>query len=98
MINLTSVLFDLHLSSTMAWHLSGFTIILFSWNHLLATLHQSDFNVCFKLSIVFAILLKLLSFAKLWTDAIKINNEKSSENRLNEVGPAIEPWGTPYIL
>ena len=71
MINLTLVLFDLRLSRNMAWNLSRFTIILFSWNHLMFTLH-SDFNVCFKLSIVFAILLKLLSYAKLWTDAIKI--------------------------
>ena len=71
MINLTSELFDLRLSSTMAWNLSGFTIILFLWNHWMATLH-SDSNVCFKLSIVFAILLKLVSSAKWWTDAIKI--------------------------
>ena len=77
-INLTSVLFDPHLSSTMAWNLSGFTIILFSWNHLMATLH-SDSNVCFKLSIAFAILLKLLTPAKLWTDAIKIKNKKPSK-------------------
>ena len=41
----------------------------------MATL-QSDSDVCFKLSIAFAILLKLLSCAKLWTDAIKINNKK----------------------
>ena len=37
----------------------------------MATLH-SDSTVCFKLSIVFAILPELLSSAKLWTDAIKI--------------------------
>ena len=77
-INLTSVLFDLRLSGTMDWNLSGFTIILFSWNHSMATLH-SDSNVCFKLSIAFAILLKLLTPAKLWTDAIKINNKKPSK-------------------
>ena len=93
MINLTSVLLDLHLSCTMAWNLSVFTKILFSWNHLMANLHY-DSNVCFELSTVFAILLKLLSYAKLWTDAIKINNNKSLKNRLNKVGPIVEPWGT----
>ena len=96
-INLTSVLFYLRLSSTMVLNLSGFTIILFSGNHLLATLH-SDYNVCFKLSIVFAILLKLLSSAMFWTDAVKISNRKSLKNRLNKVGPTIDPLGTPDII
>ena len=61
-----------------------------------AILH-SDSNVCFKLSIVFAILLKLLSSAKLWTDIIKINNKKLLKNRLNKVGPTVKPLGTPDI-
>ena len=60
----------------------------------MATLY-SDYNVCIKLSIVFAILLKLLSSANLSSDAIKIVKEK---NRLYSVGPTIEPLGTPNIL
>lgn len=43
MINLTSVLFNLCLVSTMAWNLPGFTIILCSGNHLMAT-SNSDSN------------------------------------------------------
>ena len=97
MRNLTSVLFYLRLSNTMVLNLSRFTVILFSWNHLMATLH-SDYNVYFKLSIVFAILLKLLSSAMFWTDAIKINNRKSLKNRLHKVCPTIELWGTPDII
>ena len=52
----------------------------------MATLY-SDYNVCIKLSIVFAILLKLLSSANLSSDAIKI----VKKNWLNSVGPTIEP-------
>ena len=59
----------------------------------MATLY-SDYNVCIKLSIVFAILLKLLSSANLSSDAIKI----VKKNWLNSVGPTIEPSETPNIL
>ena len=97
MINLTPVLIYLRLPSTMAWNVSEFTIKLFPWNYLMATL-RSYSNVYFKLSTVVAILLKLLSSVKLWTDAIKINNKKSLKNRLNKVDPTIEPLGTPDIV
>ena len=60
MINLTPVLIYLRLPSTMAWNVSEFTIKLFRWNYLMATL-RSYSNVYFKLSTVVAILLKLLS-------------------------------------
>ena len=61
----------------------------------MATLH-SDFNVYFKLSIAFAILLELLSSAKLWTDAVTTNNKKSLQNRLNKLGPTIEPLNSNW--
>lgn len=56
--NLTSELFDLHLSSIVALNLAGFKIILLKSNYLIAALH-SDSNVGFKLSTVGAMLLKL---------------------------------------
>ena len=42
----------------------------------MANLHFG-FNVYFKLSTFLAILLKILSFAKLRTDVIQVNNKKS---------------------
>ena len=61
----------------------------------MATLH-SDSNVYFKLSIAFAILPELLSSAKLWTDAVTANNKKSLQNRLNKLGPTIEPLNSNW--
>ena len=38
---------------------------------------------------------KPLSSAKLWADAIKIQKKKLLKNRLNNVGPNVDPCGTP---
>ena len=42
--------FDLLLSSTIDWNLSGFAFVLFSWNHLMATL-SSDSMGCYVLTL-----------------------------------------------
>ena len=49
----------------------------------MAALH-SDSYVGLMLSKTVALLLELLSSAKLWTDPIKINNKKSLKNKLNK--------------
>ena len=73
----------------MVCNLSGFTIILFSRNHFMATLH-SDYNFYFNPSAFVAICLN--------SDAIKINNKKLLKNKLNKVGPTLTLHLTLYFV
>ena len=77
---------DFYLSNRMAWYLSEFTNILFSINHSMATLH-SYCNSSIKSHRVVVKNLTLLSSAKLWDDAIKIQKKKPLNNKLNNACP-----------
>ena len=93
----TFLLLDLPLSRRITWNLSGFTIILLLWSQFIAVSHSDCKIVTSPLS-VFAKLHRVLSSAKLWTDAFGIKKKKSLKKILNKIGPKIEPWGTPDII
>ena len=40
----------------------------------------------------------VLSLAKLWSEALDTRKNKSFIDRLKNIGPNIEPWGTPDII
>ena len=69
------VLSDPRLSRRITWNLSGFTIILLLWSQLIAASH-SDSKIGSNSLSVLAKLAKVLSSAKLWTDAFGIKKKK----------------------
>ena len=78
-------------------NLSGLIIILFWENHLNAfwdsVVRISNSNVR-----DFANDDNILSSAKLCTDAFLMEKEKSFLNALDNIGPTIEPCGTPEVV
>ena len=74
---LTSMLLlsEPRLSRRIIWNLSGFTIILFLWRQLIAASH-SDSKIDSNSLSVHAKLAKVLSSAKLWTEAFGIKKKK----------------------
>ena len=93
---LTSMLLlsEPRLSRRIIWNLSGFTIILFLWRQLIAASH-SDSKIDINSLSVHAKLAKVLSSAKLWTEAFGIKKKKWLKKKKKKIGPKIEPWGTP---
>ena len=84
------VLSEPRLSRRITWNLSGFTIILLLWSQLI-TASFSDYKIGINSLNVLAKLAKVLSTAKLWTEAFGIKKKKL----LKKIGSKIEPWGTP---
>ena len=81
---------DFFLSRIMAWNLSGLIIISFFVNQSLAIL-LSDSNVPINLESVSPQAHRVLSSAKLCIEAISMKKNKSLTERLNKIGPSIEP-------
>ena len=90
---LTSMLLlsEQRLSRRIIWNLSGFTIILFLWRQLIAASH-SDSKIDSNSLSVHAKLAKVLSSAKLWTEAFGIKKKKWLKKKKKKIGPKIEPW------
>ena len=59
---------------------------------------HSDSNVTINLETVSPQANRVLSSAKLYREVISVNKNKSLIERLNEIGPRIEPSGTPEII
>ena len=79
--------------TTMAWNLSGFTIISFILNQSTAAwLSYSNVEICF--SIVFSAVLIMLSSAKFSKSVCDTQRYKSLINMLNKSSPSIELSGT----
>ena len=82
---------------TIAWNLSGLTIILFSLNHFTA-IFDSFFNVIKRLTMLFDAAEIVLSSTKLCGCDFFSTVSKSLKNILNNIGPSIERWDTPISL
>ena len=80
----------------MASNLLGFANIWLVSNQLMAS-SDSDFNISSKLVISLEVAYIVLSSAKLARLAFFMNKTKSFKNKLNSVGPNIEPCVTPEI-
>ena len=96
-VNGMFVRLDFFLSRIMAWNLSGLIIISFFVNQSMAIL-LSDSNVPINLESVSPQAHRVLSSAKLCIEAISMKKNKSLMERLNKIGPSIEPCGTPEII
>ena len=70
---------------------------MFSENHLIAFW---DSAICISTSNVIDFVNddNVLSSAKLCTDIFLMQKKKSFKNALNDIGPTIEPRGTPEIM
>ena len=73
----------------IAWNFYGFTIILLFLNQLIA-ISDSECKVFFNSVIVFAMADILLS-AKLYIDALETKKNNSFIDKLNRIGPVMEP-------
>ena len=58
----------------------------------------SDSNVSINLEIVFLQADRVLSSAKMCIEAILMKKNESLTERLNKIGPSIEPCGTPEMI
>ena len=88
---------DFFLSRIMAWNLSGLIIISFFVNQSIAIL-LSDSNVSINLETVSPQADRVLSSAKLCKEATSMKKNKSLIERLNKIGPSIDPCSTPEII
>ena len=85
------------LFNTIAWNLSGFTIIVFILSHSIAIL-LSFSNLLIRSEIVVALAESALSSAKLWVEKDSIKKKRSLIEKLNRSGPTIDPCGTSKKL
>ena len=74
----------------IAWKFSGLTIILLFLNQFIIT-SGSGWKVIFNSVTVFAAADKELSSANLHIDALETKKNKSFIEKLNRIGPAMEP-------
>ena len=81
----------------MMWNLSGLTMISFFVNQSKAIL-LSNSNVSINLETVSPQADRVLSSEKLCIEAISMKKNKSSIERVNKIGPNIEPSGTPEMI
>ena len=88
---------DFFLSKIIAWNLPGLIIISFFVNQSIAIL-LSYANLSINLETVSPKADRVLSSAKLRIKAISMKKNKSLIERLNYIGPRIEPRGSPEII
>ena len=85
------------LSNKMAWNLSGLTIILLFLNQSI-TISDPDYKTSISSKIVSAKADKVFSSAKLLSKTSDTKNNKLFIDRLKNIGPNIDPCGTPDII
>ena len=68
--------------------MSGFIIFLLLWSQVIAASYSNSKIGSNSLSVL-AKLAKVLSSAKLWTEAFGMKSKKSLEKILNKIGPKI---------
>ena len=84
-------------TNIFCWNFAHVSYFLLFLNQFIIT-SDSDCKVFFNSVTVFAAADKELSSAKLCIDALETKKNKSFIEKLNRIGPVMEPWGTPEII
>ena len=95
--NFVFVRSDRFLFNTIAWNLSGFTIILYILN-LSKVIILFDSNLFIRSEIVCAQAESVLSSAKLWIEEDSMKKQRSLIEKSSRIGQTIEPCGTPEMI
>ena len=85
------------LFNTIAWNLSGFTIILYILN-LSKVIILFDSNLFIRSEIVCAQAESVLSSAKLWIEEDSVKKQRSLIEKSSRIGQTIEPCGTLEMI